>query len=65
MLKFTDNFKELWEKSAFLKIADQTFEAEDFLNVLEFLRLIFLWKFFLLREKRVTCGPSKERISKK
>ena len=39
-------FKELQEKSVFLKIAAQAFEAGDFLNifvkVLAFLRLIFL-----------------------
>ena len=35
MLKFTQfvTFKELWEKSAFLKIAAEAFEAEDFLNI--------------------------------
>ena len=44
-LKFTQFFifKELYEKSALLKIAAQAFEAEDSLNIfLRFLRLIFL-----------------------
>ena len=43
MLKFTHicNFKELWEKLAFLKIAAlQAFEAGDFLHI--FLRF---WDF--------------------
>ena len=31
-------FKELWEKSVFLKIAAQTFDAGDFLNI--FLRFL-------------------------
>ena len=35
-------FKELYEKSAFSKIAAQAFEARDFLKVLGFLRLIFI-----------------------
>ena len=45
MIKFTNllsfvTFKELQEKSAFLKIAAQAFEAGDFLNI--FLRF---WGF--------------------
>ena len=51
MLKFTDNFKELWEKPACLKIADQAFEAEDFLNVLGIFETPFLVKIFLIKRK--------------
>ena len=42
MLKLTQivTFKQLYEKSAFLKIAAQTFEVGDFLNI--FLRF---WGF--------------------
>ena len=42
-LKFTQfcSFKELQNKSAFLKLAAQEFETGDFLNILEFLRFIF------------------------
>ena len=35
-------FKELTQKSGFLKIAAQAFKDADFLNILKFLRLIFL-----------------------
>ena len=45
MLKCTQfvTFKELYEKSAFLKIAAHTFEAGDFLNI--FLRHWSFWGF--------------------
>ena len=37
-------FKELWEKTTFLKISAQAFEAGDFLNV--FLRFLGFWDSF-------------------
>ena len=33
-------FKQLWEKSAFLKIAAEAFKARDFLNI-----LLRFWSF--------------------
>ena len=44
-------FKELKEKSAFLKIAGQASEAGDFLNI--FLRFLGFWGSFSYKKKRV------------
>ena len=49
-------FKQLWEKSAFLKIAAEAYKARDFLNI--FLRLWSFWgsfsyKIFFCKKKRV------------
>ena len=50
------NFKEFWEKSAFLKIVAQAFKAGDFLNI--FLGFLGFWgsfsyKNFAYKQKRV------------
>ena len=53
-------FKQLWEKSAFLKIAAEAFKARDFLNIL--LRFWSFWgsfsyKIFIYKKKTCVLGP--------
>ena len=56
-------FKELQEKSAFLKIAAQAFEAGDFLNI--FFRFLGFWGSFSYKNfslKKVNKSVNKLRV---
>ena len=60
MVKLTQ-FKDLQEKSMFLKIAVEAFEAGDFLNI--FLRFFGFWGLFSYKKfsykKKMCTGPTK------